>query len=115
MPEFFASAPKGLTDLLSAELQTLGVNVTKKSPGGVTFDSNWEGCYRVNLASRYASKILKPVLEFPAYQPEDLYHNIQKHDFTKYINVNQTIAVDAKIQESKLRDQRFVALKIKDG
>ena len=115
MPEFFASIPKGLADVMAEELTSLGVHVLKKSSGGVTFESNWEGCYRVNLKSRFASKILKPVLEFPAYQPEDLYHNVRKHDFTKYMDLNGTLAVDAKIQESKIRDQRYVALKIKDA
>lgn len=115
MPEFFASIPKGLADVMAEELTSLGAQVTKKSAGGVTFETNWEGCYRINLRSRFASKILKPVLEFPAYQPEDLYHNVRKHDFTKYMDVNGTLAVDAKIQESMIRDQRYVALKIKDA
>lgn len=115
MPEFFASIPKGLADVMAQELEDLGVKVLKKSAGGVSFETNWEGCYRVNLASRYASKILKPVLEFPAYQPEDLYHNVRKHDFTKYIDVSGTLAIDAKVQESKMRDQRYIALKIKDA
>lgn len=115
MPEFFASTAHGLVDPLETELKQLGLKVTDKTAGGVFFESNWEGAYKANLHSRTASRILKPVLEFPAYQPEELYHNIQKHDFTKYIDPDQTIAIDCSIKESMMRDQRFVAMKIKDA
>lgn len=115
MAHFFASCPKGLADLLEEELKNLGLKTWEKSAGGVLFESNWAGCYKANLNSRYASRILKPVLDFPAYQNDELYHNIRKHDFTKYIKPNQTLAIDVVVKECKLHDQRFVAMKIKDA
>jgi 23S rRNA G2445 N2-methylase RlmL len=115
LAEFFASCPKGLADLLEIELQDLGLKTTHKNMSGVGFESSWEGCYKANLHSRLASRILKPVLEFTAYQPEELYSQILRHDFTKYIKPNQTISIDAKVKDSMMRDQRFVTLKIKDA
>lgn len=115
MPQFFASCPKGMVEPLEAELISLGLKPYDRSQNGVFFDSNWEGCYKVNLYSRFASRILMPVLNFPAYQPEELYNNIRKHDFTKYINVNQTIKVDASTKDSMIKDQRFIAMKVKDA
>lgn len=115
MAEFFASTPKGLVEALEKELQELDLQVLERTAGGVFFESSWEGAYKANLHSRIASRILKPVLEFTAYQPDELYHNILKHDFTKYIKPNQTICIDATIKESMMRDQRFVAMKIKDA
>lgn len=115
MPEFFASTPKGLVEALETELQNLDLKVLERTAGGVFFESSWEGAYKANLHSRIASRILKPVLEFVAYQPDELYHNILKHDFTKYIKPNQTICIDATIKDSKMRDQRFIAMKIKDA
>ncbi len=115
MPEFIAATSRGLIDVLSDEISSLGLNVINKTSAGVTFESNWEGCYRANLELRTATRVLKPVLDFPAYQPDELYHNIRKHDFTKYIDVGQTIAVDANVRESGFRDQRFVAMKVKDA
>lgn len=115
MPEFFASTARGLVEPLEAELKDLGLKVIERTQGGVLFDSNWEGCYRANLNSRLASRILKPILDFVAYQPDELYNNILRHDFTKYIKPNQTIAIDASIKDSMMRDQRFVAMKIKDA
>lgn len=115
MPEFFASTARGLVEPLEKELKDLGLKVTDKAVGGVFFDSNWEGCYKANLQSRLASRILKPILDFTAYQPEELYTQIRRHDFTKYIKPTQTLSIDVTVKEGKMRDQRFVAMKIKDA
>ena len=115
MPQFYASCPKGMAELVEQELQSLGLKTWEKTSGGVIFESNWEGCYKANLNSRYASRILKPLLEFPAYQNEELYNHIRKHDFTKYIDPTQTLAIDVVVKDCMLHDQRFVAMKIKDA
>lgn len=115
MAHFYASCPTGMADLVEKELKSFGLKTWEKTSGGVVFESNWAGCYKANLNSRYASRILKPILDFPAYQNEDLYNNIRKHDFTKYIKPNQTIAVDAVVKDCKFHDQRFVAMKVKDA
>jgi putative N6-adenine-specific DNA methylase len=115
MPEFFASTPKGLVEALEKELLDLNLKVLERTAGGVFFEANWEGAYKANLHSRVASRILKPVLDFTAYQPEELYSQIQRHDFTKYIKPHQTIAIDATVKECKMHDQRFVAMKVKDA
>lgn len=115
MAIFFATTAKGLVEPLYNELETIGFKGLRKVPSGVEFETTWEGCYRANLHSRLASRILKPVLEFTAYQPEELYGQILRHDFTRYIKPSQTLAVDASVQESMMRDQRFVALKVKDA
>ncbi len=116
MPRFFAMTSRGLIDVLHNELTELGVDRVLKGQGGVFFDSSWAGCYRVNLNSRVATRVLLPILDFPAYNPDELYHNIRKHDFTKYIPADGRIAVDARVIDCGVfRDQRFVAMKIKDA
>lgn len=115
MAHFYASCPTGMAELVEKELQSFGLKTWEKTSGGVMFESNWKGCYKANLNSRYASRILKPILDFPAYQNDELYNNIRKHDFTKYIKPNQTLAIDAVVKDCKLHDQRFVAMKIKDA
>ncbi len=115
MAHFYASCPTGMADLVEKELQSFGLKTWEKTSGGVVFESNWAGCYKANLNSRYASRILKPILDFPAYQNEELYNNIRKHDFTKYIKPTQTLAIDVVVNECMLHDQRFVAMKIKDA
>ena len=115
MPQFFAVTSRGLQEALAEELAELGMKNIEKGPGGCSFETNWEGCYKVNLETRLASRILKPVLDFTAYDGEELYGQILRHDFTKYIDLNQTFKVESVVQESKIHDQRYVAMKVKDA
>lgn len=116
MPKFLALTSRGLEPAVHDELVELGFRSPKIKPLGVEFESNWEGCYRANFWLRSATRVVLPILDFPAYQPEDLYNNLKRHDFTKYIRVDQTLAVDAKTRLSNaFRDQRFLALKTKDA
>jgi 23S rRNA G2445 N2-methylase RlmL len=115
MPNFFAICPKGLAEVLEKEIHDLGITSTQKISAGVFFDCPWEGCYKVNLHSRVASRVVKPVLDFPAYNGDDIYNNIMKHDFTKYIDPDQTMKVDASLKDCAINDQRFLAMKVKDA
>lgn len=116
MPKFFAMTSRGLQDVLEQELKDLGFTKVLKGQGGVHFDTNWAGCYRANLRLRTATRVILPILDFPAYNPEELYNNIKKHDFTKYIEQSGTVAVESAVRDSEIfRDSRFVSLKIKDA
>jgi len=115
MPKFVAVTSPGLTEVLTSELAEMGLKKLDTHLSSVEFESNWEGCYRVNLMSRIATRVLLPVLEFPAYKIEDIYHNVRKHDFTKYIKPNGSLWISAKVDESALRDQRILAMKVKDA
>ncbi|MEQ1876993.1 MAG: THUMP domain-containing protein [Bdellovibrionia bacterium] len=100
---------------LRAELTEMGMTNIHEVQGGYTFESNWKGAYQANLSLRTATRVALPILDFPAYEPDHLYHNVLKHDFTKYIDVKGTLAVDATVKDSIFTDQRFVAMKIKDA
>ncbi len=115
MPQFYASCALGLVDELEREIVELGFSKVTKSKHGIYFDTNWEGCYRANLWSRLASRIVKPILDFPAYNSDELYDNIRKHDFTKYIPEDGTLDIVCSVREGMLRDQRFVAMRVKDA
>lgn len=117
MAKFLAVTSKGLKDTLKQELSSFsGIQIVDENPSAVYFEGPWRECYRANLSLRTASRVLYSILDFPAYTNDDLYHNIKKHDFTKYISPEQSIAVDASVSESgKLKDQRFVAMLIKDA
>ena len=115
LAKFLAQTSSGLVEALEKELHSLGLENTSRAPSGVYFESNWKGCYLANLCLRTATRVVLPVLDFPAYQPDDIYHNVLKHDFTKYFDVDQTLAVDASVGDSKIRDRRIVGLKLKDA
>ena len=115
MPRFFAMTSRGLGDVLARELDQLGMKNVVKDHGGVGFESNWAGCYRANLRLRSATRVLLHVQDFPAYNGDDLYNNLKKHDFSKYIGPDDTLAVESKVRDSAMQDQRFVGLKVKDA
>lgn len=116
MPKFLALTSRGLEPALAEELKQLEFRGIKEIPMGVEFESNWEGCYRANYWLRTATRVVLPILDFHAYQPEDLYNNVRKHDFTKYIDPTQTLSVDGKTRLSNtFRDQRFLVHKTKDA
>lgn len=117
MAKFLAVTSKGLGLPLKEELEAMGLKVLENQDTSVSFESSWAGCYRANLRSRVATRILLPVLDFVAYQADEIYDNaFKKHDFTKYMeSPDITIMVDASVKESKIRDQRIAALKLKDA
>lgn len=115
VPQFVALTSKGLESVLTEELQAMNMKSIRKSSSCIFFETNWRGCYQANLKLRTATRIGLTVKDFPAYKAEDIYHNTLKHDFTKYITPEQTIAVDATVKESALGDQRSIALKVKDA
>jgi 23S rRNA G2445 N2-methylase RlmL len=114
MPRFLAVSSRGLHQALLLEMQERGFQNLKKGPSGVEFDGSWKECYRANMVLKTSPRILKPILDFPAYNKDEFYNNAKKHDFTKYITPNQTLAVQATIRDSNFKDQRYPSLLLKD-
>lgn len=114
MPRFLAVASRGLHQALLLEMEEKGFQNLKKGPSGVEFDGSWKECYRANMVLKTSPRILKPILDFPAYNKDEYYNNAKKHDFTKYINPNQTLAVDTSIKDSNFKDQRYPSMLLKD-
>lgn len=116
MPRFFAMTGRGLSDVLEVELRAMGAETVLKAPGGAFFEGDWSLCYRANLRSRTASRIVLPLMEFAARSPDELYANLQKHDWSQHASAGGTMAVEASVRDSQVfRDQRFVAMKTKDA
>ncbi|MGE3975141.1 MAG: class I SAM-dependent RNA methyltransferase [Bdellovibrionales bacterium] len=113
---FYALTARGLSETLQKELISHGFKTAGVYQGGVLFKSDWKGCYYANLWLRTASRIVKPIAEFDVTDGEDLYEQVRKHDFTQYIDVTQTLFVEASVANTPgLTDQRFVAMKTKDA
>jgi putative N6-adenine-specific DNA methylase len=66
---FFAPCPRGLELALADELMQLCAHSTQPTKGGVQFQGDWNTCYRANLESRIASRILWKITE-DAYRDE---------------------------------------------
>ncbi|MEK6244399.1 MAG: THUMP domain-containing protein [Pseudomonadota bacterium] len=115
MEQFFASSPRGLEPLLAAELASLGAQRVQEVPGGVAFSGDWGVCYRANLWSRLASRILWRVAEFDYAGEDDLYEAARKVDWLRLFAVERTLRVNVSAQKSPLKSLDFATLRIKDA
>jgi putative N6-adenine-specific DNA methylase len=104
-----------LEDLLLQELKSLKVEKANATPGGVAFSGSWETCYRANLWSRIASRVLWKVGDFQYMNETDLYEAAKAVDWTQYFGIHRKIRVNVTAQKSPLKSLEFATLKVKDA
>jgi len=112
---FFASCPRGLEALLGEELTALGARGAATVPGGVMFSGDWESCYRANLWSRLASRILWRIDAFDYASEDDLYDGVRAQDWPSHFAVGSRLRVNVTAQKSPLKSLEFATLRIKDA
>jgi putative N6-adenine-specific DNA methylase len=112
---FFASCPRGLEQLLAEDLAAAGARDLKQIFGGVHFLADWPACYRANLHSRIATRILWRVAHAPYGKEEDIYRLALDTPWPKWFLAGQTIRVDVTAVKSPLKSVDFVTLRIKDA
>jgi putative N6-adenine-specific DNA methylase len=112
---FFSPCPRGLEGSLAQELAALAAQEIAPLPGGVRFAGDLECCYRVNLWSRIASRVLRQAVTAEYRSEDDIYRLARSFDWTAAFDVAQTIRVDVTASRSPLKSIDFAALRIKDG
>jgi putative N6-adenine-specific DNA methylase len=112
---FFAPCPRGLESILHDELLTLDAADLLVRPGGVRFSGSLALCYRMNLESRIASRILWRVAEAPYRSEQDIYHVAADLPWHQWFSPAQTIKVKVSAQQCPLQSLAFVTLRIKDA
>ncbi|MEO8087368.1 MAG: THUMP domain-containing protein, partial [Bacteroidota bacterium] len=105
----------GLEDVLMDELKAIGIQKMEKGIRVVTVEGDQRMMYRINLMSRVALRVLKPVKKFRVANEQQLYDEIKKIDWSQYMNVDGTLAVDAVVNKSVMTHSLYVALKTKDA
>lgn len=112
----FATAAKGLEEVLANEIRRLGLRVESVQPGGVAFHGDREACYRANLWLRTANRVLVLVARFRASTAAELYRGVRGLEWKHWIPPNRTFAVDANVRATpSLAHSGFVGLKTKDA
>ncbi len=112
---FFAPCPRGLEELLATELRALGAAEPRIAAGGVGFTGDRACCYRANLWSRLASRVLWRVAEFGYRNEDDLYAAARGVGWFDLFDVNRTLRVYVTAQKSPLRSLEFATLRVKDA
>ncbi len=113
--KFHAKTLKGLEPLLAEELNTLGAVRTEIGNRGVTFFGGMALMYRVNLASRLSLRVLLPIFQFDATDPETLYRKVKRFDWSRYLDNRMTFAIDPVVHSPHFKHSQYVAQKVKDA
>jgi len=113
--QFFAPCPRGLEAVLADELAQLGAQSIASAPGGVGFSGDFTLCYRANLESRIASRILWQVGSAGYRSEDDIYKTVHALPWLEWFDVERTIMVKVSAQKCPLRSLDFVTLRIKDA
>jgi putative N6-adenine-specific DNA methylase len=112
---FFAPCPRGFESVLSDELREIGAGHVATTAGGVQFEGPWALCYRANLESRIASRILWRVGQAPYRTETDIYDAARKLNWHAWFTAHRTIKIKVSAQACPLKSLDFVTLRIKDA
>lgn len=115
MQQFIAKTLAGLEPVLAAELRALGATGIRELKRAVAFDGDTRMLYRANYELRTALRILVPIHSFPAYNERNYYDAIREIDWSQYMRVDDTLAVDAVSQGEVFRHSQYVGLMTKDA
>ncbi|HEY3197705.1 MAG TPA: THUMP domain-containing protein [Nitrospirales bacterium] len=112
---FFASCPRGLEPILNTELEGFGAKELEPAHGGLGFIGDFSLCYRANLGSRIASRVLWRVHHGPYRDEEEIYQAAYGLPWTEWFSPRETIKVKVSAQHCTLKSLEFVTLRIKDA
>jgi 23S rRNA (guanine2445-N2)-methyltransferase / 23S rRNA (guanine2069-N7)-methyltransferase len=112
---FFATAPKGLEELLQQELLALGAEHAQQTRAGVSFKGSLQTALRACLWSRLANRILLPIHHFTAEDPNALYDALRTIAWHEHLSPKGSLAVDFISQNAVITHTQYGAQKVKDA
>ncbi len=113
--DLFATCPRGLEALLARELAALDGRDPRAVPGGVAFGGDLAGCYRANLGSRFATRVLVRLGTAAYRREQDVYDAALALPWPDWFGERQTIRVDLNATRSPLKSLEFATLRVKDA
>ncbi|MCC2668906.1 MAG: N6-adenine-specific methylase [Armatimonadetes bacterium] len=115
LQRFFSPCPRGLEPVLVDELTGLGAVELETVPGGVHFRGDWATCYRANLQSRIATRVLWRV-GYHRYRNEaDVYRTAFDLPWPQWFGVRRTLRVYVTGVNCPLRSLDYLTVHIKDA
>jgi len=113
--QYVAKTFAGLEGVLAEELRGIGAEDVEEGHRAVTFTGDKKMMYKANYMLRTAIRILKPITDFPAANETDYYRQVSKINWSKYLTLDKTFAIDATVSNSKINHSQYAALKAKDA
>lgn len=110
-----ATTMQGLEPVLQAELEQLGAHSTRPSKRAVEWKGDWAQVYKACYTLRTAIRVLVRIHSFKAFNEKQFYNEVRAVEWSKYIDVTQTLAVDAILAGNLFKNSHFVELLTKDA
>lgn len=105
----------GLENILAEEIRVLGGESVQVERRAVSFVGDQELMYRANFQLRTALRILMPVAEFKVTDRDELYDHTKKVDWSKYLALGKSFAIDSTVQSEIFVNSMYASLKVKDA
>jgi len=113
--EMVAKTLYGLEEILAAELIELGADNLQIGRRMVSFEGNKELLYKANFHCRTALRILKPIAHFKARNPDEVYEQIKKINWSEFLPEKKVFAIDSVVYSETFTHSKFVAYRAKDA
>lgn len=105
----------GLEEVLAQEIKDLGGKDIEVSKRAVAFYGNKRLLYKANLHLRTGLRVLQSVYSFKAFSEKDLYEKAMAFNWSSYMSVDQTFAIDATVFSKNFTHSKYASLKVKDA
>lgn len=105
----------GFEEILAKELTQLGAQHVKIGVRNVSFEGDLGFMYKANMGLRTAIKILKPIKTFRIANEKELYDNVYRIKWSKYMKSSGTLAIGSTVHSTIFTHSQYVALKTKDA
>ncbi len=105
-----------LEEVLAREIEEIGGQDIEIGKRIVSFEGSMKQVYRANYELRTAIRVLIPIQSFKARDERELYKNVGKIDWSEYMEVNQTFAIDSVVNNTPaFNHTKYAAFKAKDA
>lgn len=105
----------GLEEVLADEIKSLGGHQIRIIKRGVQYEGDKRLLYRSNIELRTALRILVPVEQFRARHESAYYNKVKAIDWTRYLDIKQTFAIDPVVRSTYFTHSHYIGLKTKDA
>jgi len=112
---YYAACALGLEEVLVAELRAIGARDVAALRGGASFAGDLALGYKAALWLRSAVRVQELILEAPAPDRRTFHQAVMRADWERYLRLDQTLAVDASVRDSRVTHSGIAALTVKDA
>ncbi len=113
--KFIITCAGGHEELVAGEVREMGAGVIEAGRGLVSCTASLQTMYRICLWSRFSTRLLLVLAEYPAPDTDALYAGAGTIDWSRHFGADNTFAVQCTRHSSPISHSRFASLRVKDA